>query len=298
MSTTYKPALLKAVTRILARERQTVIALTAIGAEFARLYWNQTVVFHLRQAAVLGKEPEVLQSIRVASQRYRARALRDLPDEAYGTIVRDLARILKINVLRAFHTSKPAGALPLFTWREGAEEIVLPEAAVDFIVTNSQALEVITNYWWAGYLEKVNMLAPSIIDKVGRDGARRSSLVKYFRILTAAGDDHCFYCGRTFSDKFRAAVDHVLPWSFLLADPAWDLVLACMPCNSAKSDWLPERTFIDKLVALNARRELPPAVSAFVPPISELEQLFDAAISVEWPGFWAPGMAPLAITKK
>jgi hypothetical protein len=187
MSTTYKPALLKAITRILARERQTVIALTAIGAEFARLYWNQAVVVHLRQAAVLSKEPEVLKSIRVASQRYHARALRDLPDEAYGAILRDLARILKINVLRAFHTSKPAGALPLFTWEEGADEIVLPEAALDFIVTNSQALEVIANYWWAGCLEKVNMLAPSIIEKVGRDGARRSSLVKYFRILTAAG---------------------------------------------------------------------------------------------------------------
>jgi hypothetical protein len=39
MSTTYKPALLKAIVRIVAREPATTIPLATIGAEFTRLYW-------------------------------------------------------------------------------------------------------------------------------------------------------------------------------------------------------------------------------------------------------------------
>jgi hypothetical protein len=64
--------------------------------------------------------------------------------------------------------------------------------------------------------------------------------------------------------------------------------LACVPCNSAKSDRLPERKFMDKLTSVNAARTLPPAVSALIIPAPDVYRLYDAAISVEWPGTWAP----------
>ncbi|MGH7716761.1 MAG: hypothetical protein ACREML_12285, partial [Vulcanimicrobiaceae bacterium] len=107
MSTTYKPALLKAITLITRRTQEPIITLAEIGAEFTRLYWNQTVIFHLRQAAVISKEPEVIHAIRNASERYRVRELTKLPDQARKQIDLLMARVLKIDVLRRFHASRP-----------------------------------------------------------------------------------------------------------------------------------------------------------------------------------------------
>jgi hypothetical protein len=290
-SSTYKPALLKALTRIVARGAGQTIPLAVIGEQFVELYWTQTVVFHLRQAAVISKETEVVRAIRKTAEASGARRLDALPLAARAALARKMERVLKINVLRAFHRSKPAHMPALFTWTEGAGELELSEAAHAFVGANAMALEMVANYWWAGYLEKVNALAPYIIEKVQRDGARRSSLAQYLRILEAVDAPQCFYCGGGFRDGNGVHVDHVLPWSFLLADPLWDLVMACSRCNLAKSDWLPAPEFIDKLVAANvvrARAQLPERGVSPLLDGPRIRQYYDAARAVEWPGPWSP----------
>ncbi len=292
MSTTYKPALLKAITLITRRIPNDVIKLSTIGAEFTRLYWNQTVIFHLRQAAIVSKEPEVIHSVRAVAERYKVRDLKDLPSAARTQIDNAMARTLTIDVLRRFHTSKPAHMPDLFRWGSGEDFISLPDMSIDFFTANSRPLETLANYWWAKYLEKVNWLAPAIIDKVERDGARRSSLTKYLKILRESDEHQCFYCGSDLSAAGRIEVDHVLPWTFLLSDELWDLVLSCAPCNSAKSDRLPERSFVEKLVVTNAIRAKRSLQAATSPLHSgdTIFQLYDAAIAVEWPRFWSPKM--------
>ena len=47
-------------------------------------------------------------------------------------------------------------------------------------------------------------------------------------------------------------VDHVLPWSFVLEDKTWNLVLACRKCNNDKRDRL---TDVDALELLCSRNE-------------------------------------------
>jgi hypothetical protein len=201
-----------------------------------------------------------------------------------------MAKILTINVLDRFHASKPPGMPLLFTWQYGESSIRLSPQAHDFLRENQTTLDLIANYWWASYLEKVNRFAPAIIEKVSRDGARRSPLVKYLRILTAAGEDRCFYCNESFAASRPVCVDHVLPWSFLLDDPLWDLVLACAPCNGSKSDRLPEKGFIAKLALTNQQRTKvlsPTSISPFIDD-TQLFALYDAAVSLEWPGPWMP----------
>lgn len=124
--------------------------------------------------------------------------------------------------------------------------IARADPAVAFVRDNAAALEAIANLWWARYLEKVNLLAPLVIEKVERGGAQRGSLGKYLAILRAVDGERCFYCERPFSEQRTVHVDHVIPWSFPLSDPVWDLVLACRPCNLSKSDVLPHHDFIDK----------------------------------------------------
>jgi len=290
MSTSYKPALLKALIRIVRERPAPEIPLLRIGAEFVKLYWVQTVMFHLRQAATLRSEPEVVRSIRNVADVHRVRLLANLPDEARLRLERDMARILRINVLEAFHRSKPDGMAPLFSRLVGSDFVVLPVGAVQFIAAHSSALESIANLWWARYLEKVNLLAPLVIEKVERNGAQRGSLSRYLRILREIDEPRCFYCGRDLG-SVTVEVDHVIPWSFLLADPLWDLVLACAPCNGAKSDTLPAPEFVERLVATGARRSrisLPPGFASAFLGRDDIDRYYNAALAVEWPSGWSP----------
>jgi hypothetical protein len=291
MSTSYKPALLKALARIVRRKPTPDIALTTIGAEFVRMYWNQTVVFHLRQAAVLTKEPEVIKAIRKASHDGKSRKLDAISEAARAQLEMEMARILTLDVLRRFHTSAPASMPPLFEWSKGERSITLPKPALSFILANSWVLEALANLWWARYLERVNVLAPFIIEKVEREGAQRGSLMKFLRLLQDTDGDRCFYCERSFAPVLPPTVDHVIPWSYLLADPPWDLVLACSACNSSKSDTLPSREFIEKLAPVNERRAklaLPRTFGSPLVSIDQVGQFYDAALAIEWPSGWQP----------
>ena len=75
-----------------------------------------------------------------------------------------------------------------------------------------------------------------------------------------------------------------------MADPLWDMVLACMKCNIAKSDRLPDRNFLDRLVERNIERGYKgnPVFSGSPIESGQEYRLYEAAISVEWPGFWRP----------
>jgi 5-methylcytosine-specific restriction endonuclease McrA len=50
---------------------------------------------------------------------------------------------------------------------------------------------------------------------------------------------------------FNSEVDHVLPWSFVLEDRTWNLVLACRKCNNEKRDKLTNMGAIERLCARN-----------------------------------------------
>ena len=104
------------------------------------------------------------------------------------------------------------------------------------------------------------MLAPLIIEKVERNGAERVSLAKYVKPLRVTDRTEYFYCERPIDDGATPHVDHVIPWSFLLSDPLWDLVLSCASCNLAKSNVLPDARYLDKLAAVavdRGKRTLP-----------------------------------------
>lgn len=277
MSSSYKPALLKALVRLV--------------REFVALYWMQSVVFRLRQAASLAKEPEAVRRIRETADANRVRNLAELSQNARNRLDLQMAKILTINVLRVFHVGKPESTDDLYSWRSGDESVTLSAESHRFLRDQSIAIESIANYWWARYLERVNVLAPLIIDKVERDGAKRGSLARYLRILSDSDGNRCFYCERDLGAVRAVHVDHVIPWSFLLSDPAWDLVLACVSCNLKKSDILPARIFIDKLSALHVDRAklslASIAGSAFLQK-DEVDRYYDAALSVEWPSGWEP----------
>jgi hypothetical protein len=293
MSSTYKPALLRALIRVVGKSDALEIPLAALGDAFCALYWNQVVVHKLRQSAVVAKEPEVVRWIRTAAEACRSRKYADLPAPARSALGLRVARTLTIDVLRRFHNSRPKGLEPLFTWSAGTDCIFITDEARDFIRSNHVALEMIANYAWAQYLEICNRVTPRVLLKVSGD-IKREPLARYLQILLDDGEICCFYCGALFGEQCRPSVDHVIPWSFALEDKLWDLVLACVGCNSAKSDWLPAEAFIEKLMHRNSvlvRRSLPRGMS-MLSNGNDVTRLYEVAIASDWPRFWYPTTRP------
>ena len=288
-STTYKPALLKAMARLAHRDSGLSVPLTNLGGEFVRLYWDQTVVYHLRQAAVLSKEATVVKLIRETAIAKGVRKLEDLPTSDREHLITKMAKLLTVSVLAAFHSSKPSTMSALYTWDQAEKRVVFSPGSHAFLRDNVLAIELIANYHWAAYLEGCNQLAPRIIQKVSREAVRRSSLARYMALLMRDGEFECFYCGRQDRDERGMQVDHVIPWSFLLEDPTWDLVLACRVCNARKSDWLPAYEYIEKLKRRNHGFKMITGNASLLVTEPDIDRFYNAAISVEWPGFWTPG---------
>lgn len=65
----------------------------------------------------------------------------------------------------------------------------------------------------------------------------------------------CFYCRTPFGEELAGStLDHYLPYAWWRCHRAWNLVLACEPCNQAKGDTLPW-PLVWLLLDLAARRQ-------------------------------------------
>lgn len=289
MSTTYKPALLRALTRLVRNNDDLEIPLTTVADVIAALYWNQVIVHKLRQAAVITKESEIVRQIRESATAFGTRKYEALPHSERVSLKKRIAKTLTLDVLKRFHNSKPENLDLLFVWEKDWNKISVPVAARDFMRKKSTALNIIANYAWAEYLETCNRLTPRVLLKVSGE-MKRKSLASYLRVLLSDGETACFYCGSEFDGTTRPVVDHVIPWSFALEDQLWDLALCCVRCNSSKSDWLPEERFVEKLALRNARlltRQLSDGISALV-DANEVTRLYEVAVATDWPRFWSP----------
>ena len=204
MSSIYKPALLKAIVKLQRHSLLCEVPLLEIADLFVELYWTQTVIFHLRQAATLAKEPEVLQKIRRTAVAANVRRLSALPYAARASLARSIVTILRVDVLKRFHSAMPSGARPLFSW-SGSDHVSFTLAGAQFIRENAQSLDVIANHWWARKLEKVNLLAPAIIEKIEADGVQRRSLKWFYERVAATDNLECFDCQMDIRDERRCA---------------------------------------------------------------------------------------------
>src|SRR5580765_8715156 len=107
---------------------------------------------------------------------------------------------------------------------------------------------------WAKFLEKLNPGLPMLISKIEKDNVERGSLEKYHKLLLEAKLNTCFYCEDPLTfKKNEVAVDHFIPWAYMLEDEIWNLVLACKDCNTVKSDWWYPEKFRNKIINRNEK---------------------------------------------
>lgn len=82
------------------------------------------------------------------------------------------------------------------------------------------------------------------------NGYERTDITKNRDVLNGYQNNVCFYCGELMNED-DVHVDHVIPRQFINHDDIWNLVLSHGFCNLQKSDNLPDRHYIDKLIERN-----------------------------------------------
>ncbi len=82
-----------------------------------------------------------------------------------------------------------------------------------------------------------------------RNKKTRADITKFRDVLKWYQDDSCFYCGKKIYEI--SEVDHVIPHKVVGHDEIWNLVLAHRLCNQTKSDQMPKRKFIERLISRN-----------------------------------------------
>jgi 5-methylcytosine-specific restriction endonuclease McrA len=262
------------------------------------MYWTQVIVFRLRHSPRDTAQPVIVRLIRAAAEAHGVRKLTGLPSESLNDLVRAIEKVLPVNVLAAFHNSRPKGMPNLYTWKNKQEYIKLEDGAEKFLAEHYLELIIIATYFWARYLSGLNA-TPHIVEKLDPVPPGRASLGKYVRELIALGEHECFYCGKLLNEPgMSAAVDHFIPWTFVHEDKLWNFVLSCSRCNSSKSDGLPNEDLLERLIVLNKIRSSSPHVKSASFIINErtpsdLIHLYRLAEDEGWPR-WQRGQEDMA----
>jgi hypothetical protein len=149
-------------------------------------------------------------------------------------------------VIPRFHSVAGDGVRDEFYVRVG-DYLHLREGVVGFLRSDYRVLQLLAIGGWVRFTEQFTFV-PRLYEKIaGLPPERKHS--RYRNFLVTIQDNNCFYCGKSHEVLH---VDHVIPWSFVLEDRIWNLVLACSACNCAKSDMTPEDESIAQLIRRNA----------------------------------------------
>ena len=81
-------------------------------------------------------------------------------------------------------------------------------------------------------------------------GYERTDITDTIPVLNGYQKGTCFYCAESMLGH-DIHVDHVIPRQLIYHDEIWNLVLAHGFCNQQKSDALPSRKYIEKLILRN-----------------------------------------------
>lgn len=257
----YKFALARAIVK-LSRNldiNQLFIGKRDLASCFLEYYWPLETTYHIRQEIDPNKDPLVMMNLRrlmkegVVEQggslvEFKKRSLKEY-DELLDVIEKDALD----DVVPRFHTVQSKNVSPMlyrFTGKIGkaGDGITLSSDAKAALHDYGQVIDYMAIAAWAGFTEHFTT-APRLLEKISGQKPVRQSLSDWRPALVEIQRGHCFYCQTRIENQ--AEVGHVLPWSFVLEDRTWNLVLACKQCNAAKGDCLSDSPMLHQLLARN-----------------------------------------------
>lgn len=237
-----------------------------IAESFLKYYWNQIVVYKLKQDFKVEKKPLIVQLIedqtkditefyepffkKKENHKFKSLIIDEITQKCLIDVIPRFQRESKQNIYlhNSITKEKATGGVRYYLPERNKRYIVLKSDAIKELSKNYNLLFEVLILNWARFLEKTNF-TPRLIKKIENiDDPQRNSLNKYRSILLGINDSKCFYCNKALNlnDKNEIHVDHFIPWSYIFEDNTWNLVLSCKDCNLKKSNYLaPERYLIE-----------------------------------------------------
>jgi HNH endonuclease len=257
----YKFALWRALANLAANtdERNPKVSKRDLALLFVSYYWPLEVRYHIRQGIDPDKDPIVMRLIRqlaeagkiISAERLRGFEKR-MPAE-HTALIAGVARQAFDDVIPRFHIVHGAPIDPAiftFTGRTGktGDVIELTHGGRQFLIDYKKLVDYVAVSGWVRFTEGFTS-APRLHDKIDGAHLTKGSVSQWRDSLTVIQNGRCFYDES--HDMASPEVDHVLPWSFVLEDRTWNLVLACRKCNNEKRYKLTNTDALERLCVRN-----------------------------------------------
>jgi len=253
-SNSYKFALLRALAEIASsdsRDRGTITT-ERLAECFVTYYWDLTLKYHVRQGTNPDKDPRVMRRIRDLLKSGRISEKTKLEEfrktEDYRDLIEQIAREAFGDVIPRLHTVRGKQRKPML-YQEEKDGVRIDDTTWDFLNSHSPVIAQLAIGGWVKFTEQYTS-APKLFQKIQGVDPNRTALSPYRKFLVAYSNNLCFYCDKEAGGNPHA--DHVIPWSYMVEDRAWNLVLSCDRCNRDKWYYLPpEQSFLEKLIQRN-----------------------------------------------
>lgn len=251
----------------------TIITYEEIAENFLKYYWNQVVVYKIKQDFKETKKTKLVSIIEDKtndiSELYEPFFKKKDNDKLKIELINEIYKYCLVDVIPRFQRDSKQNI-----YLHNAKQTItknqqlrynLPLKDKRFIVVNKDAIVEIKKHYkmlfevvileWAKFLEKTNF-TPRLIQKVEKiNDPKRNSLQKYKKILLSVEKiPRCFYCNKEL-DINDIHIDHFIPWSYIFDDNIWNLVLSCSFCNLSKNSSLPTIEYLDKLKTRNKEQK-------------------------------------------
>jgi len=255
---TYKFGLIKSILDNLFNgeelEQGILLSYEQLFEKFAENYWNLVVKYDLRQMRRDGRSQyskiETILRGEAEKEGIVAEIEYDLLDDATKErLAKSVTSECKKYVIGALYEDFDG---ILYSFDQNGVGLCLAPRAYRFMLKYKIEIEKLNYYSWAKFLETINTddAIIRVIEKLELATPKRSNLSVYRELLQSEFEEsNCFYCGK----KLRKSthVDHFIPWSFTKDDKVWNLVLSCPTCNIGKSNRIPSKALLNKLMERN-----------------------------------------------
>jgi hypothetical protein len=257
----YKFALWRALARLAPStdERNPKISKHDLSSLFLEYYWPLEIKFHIRQGIDPDKDPIVMVLIRELAHDRTINEGESLgsfqkrrPAE-YKLLHEKVVRQAFDDVIPRFHNVHGEPIKPeIFTFTgtvgNAGDTIKLTAGGRQFLLGHQKLVDYVAVSGWVRFTEAFTS-APRLHVKIGGGELRRGAVSQWRDLLSNIQNGRCFYYEN--HDMTSPEVDHVLPWTFVLEDKTWNLVLACRKCNNEKRDRLTNKDTLERLCDRN-----------------------------------------------
>ena len=165
-----------------------------------------------------------------------------------GVDDRDRNRLIKELAGEDFYSEDH---FPPYRFSDDERTIIIQPEWREYFITHMKILQDFTLWQLLTFLRKQNPNVPNIQTKLFPPQKRDFTNAKKFWNLyfEDLGPVNCIYSGLPVTSE-NYNIDHFVPWSFVTHDQLWNLLPIPKEVNSAKSDHLPARKFLDDFGAL------------------------------------------------